>query len=107
MERGQKIWIWRDREGVIETTIKSIGRKYIRTEYDDRIKFDVNTFREINGYGYAMYLILDLGEYKKNVYYRQLARKLEKVIWDKVDREKLDKISNILGIEEGENKCVI
>ena len=99
MERGQKIWIWKDRVGVIETTIKAIGQKYITTEYDDRIKFDVNTFREVNGYGCAMYLILDLEEYKKNVYYGQLAWKLEKVAWDEVDREKLDQISKILGLQ--------
>jgi len=99
MERGQKIWIWKDRVGVIETTIKSIGRKYITTEYNIGIKFDVNTFQEINGVGNISYLILNLEEYKKNVYYGQLAWKLGKVAWDEVDREKLDQISRILGLQ--------
>lgn len=105
MEKGQKVWVWRDREGIQETTIKSIGRKYIRTNLDDRIKFDINTLREINGVGFGSFLILNLKEYQKDAYYAGLRWKIKRFDWDSIDRKSLDKIAEILKLsKEGEDK---
>lgn len=96
MEKGQKVWIWSQYYGIQETTIKSIGRKYIRVELDERIKYDINTSHQINSTGYGSYIIFNLEEYKKNVHYQKLRHKLRNYNWEKVDTNSLDKIKAIL-----------
>jgi hypothetical protein len=96
MERDQKVWVWQDRKGIQQTTIKSCGRKYIRTNLDDRIRFDVNILTEIDSHGYASFIILDLEKYQKDAYYTGLRWKIKDFNWNKVTRENLDKIAEIL-----------
>ncbi len=100
LKRGQKVWVWHKKGEPKETTIKSVGPKYIRAECDDRVKYDRETLREINGCGYARYIILDLEEHKKDVYYREIKAKLRRFDWSKLDRNKIDKIVEILELKE-------
>lgn len=98
IKRGQKVWAWICHCGIVETTVKSIGRKYIRVHYDERIKYDVNSLREIDGAGYGSYIILDLEKYNRKEHYRTLAKKLRSFNWNELEHDKLDKISEVLNL---------
>jgi len=97
IKKGQKIWIWVDRRfgsRIIETTVKTIGPKYITTSYG--IKYYANTLREVNACGAASYIILDLEEHKKEEEYKRKIKALGKIEWNCIESEDIDKIFNIL-----------
>lgn len=97
LKKGQKIWVAIHQRNIEikETTIKSVGSKYITTNYDARIKFSRDTLREFDSYGYPSYLILDIEEYNTNNYYNDLIFKLKKFDWN-INRNKIDEIAKIL-----------
>ena len=99
IKKGQKVWIciYKRKTEISETTIKSVGRKYITTDHDDRIKFNRETLIEVDGRGYSSYLILDIEEYNTNNYYANIIFKLKKMDWG-IDRVKLDEIAKILDL---------
>jgi hypothetical protein len=101
MLRGDKIWWVSPRRGVssiVETTIKSVGTKYITTERDSRVKFDVNTLREIDATGYGSFLVMDIDRYKEKQFYLELRRKLSKFDWGIISNETVMEVSKILGL---------
>ena len=102
MKRGDKVGVCNpsrySKVNINETTIKSIGKKYITTNYDDRIKFDINTLQEVDGRGYCSYLILDLEEYTLKVHYRELRYKISKFNFNSLSDKEIDEIAKILGL---------
>lgn len=99
LKKGQQVWV-SIRQGhteIKETVIKSVGTKYITTDYDNRIKFDRNTLREVDGRGYSSYLILDIEEYNTNNYYENIISKCKRMDWN-ISRDKLDEIVKILNL---------
>ena len=98
LKKDDKIWIAITRRDtcVIETTIKSIGKKYIKVNYDERIRFDVNTLQEIDGYGFASFLIIDLEKYNRDRYIKSIVRKCETFKWNTLEEEDLISIKHIL-----------
>ena len=100
LKKGDTVHLISWKKSVIETTIASIDRKYITTSYDSRIKFHVDTLREVNGIGVGARLILDIEEYRLNQKYDLLKIKLRNLDWAKVPREKIDEVVKILNIEQ-------
>jgi len=96
--KGQRVWVFLNigKSRIIETTIKSIGPKYITLYADGRLKFYRSTLREVNGVGVSSYIILDLDEYNKNQYYSNLITKLKNTDWKHIDREDLEKVADII-----------
>lgn len=113
MKKGQTVYLktqgnlvrysWGRYEKIIETTIRSVGTKYITVEYCD-IKFNKDDLREKTDYcsDYALYEsrqdILDENEYKQlrnkiNVAFDMWAGKTFSL-------DQLREVSNILGLEE-------
>lgn len=95
IKKGQTVWIT-TRRGIKETTVKSVGSKYITVEHNKRIKFHKNTLKEVDACGVADTIILDLDEHNKAAYYNALINKLEKFNWNTVSRDDLEKIENII-----------
>lgn len=96
IKRGDIVWIVPGRRGgLIETQVKSIGPKYITTEYRD-MKFHTDNLREVNGIGVSSILILDKEKYETDKYYEALIMKLERFDWGSISREELDKVNCIL-----------
>ena len=99
LKKGQKVWVWDNLfKDIKETTIKSIGRKYITVEGRcSRIKFDVNTLSEVNPFGIASFIIPDLEAYNREKYYNELKRKLKYFDWSQnIEEEDLDAIYKIV-----------
>jgi hypothetical protein len=99
IKKGSKIWIVsysRWKKEIKETTVKSVGKKYIRTELDDRIRFDINTLQEIDGYGYAAYLVTDLEEYQRKIFIQSVIRDCENFNWKTLEEEDLLRIKDII-----------
>lgn len=96
--KGQKIWAWIDRTGIIETTVKSSGRKYITINDTCNTKFDKETLKEVRDYGIQSFLILDIEKYNQEQYYDKLKSDISKTNWDKVSEDNLDKIKEILNL---------
>ena len=94
--KGQKIWVWRYRTGVEETTVKSVGRKYITINDSRGTKFYRDTLKQVNGCGSPDFLITDIEEYNRQQFYRNSRSKLSRTNWDKVSCENIDKILEIL-----------
>lgn len=94
--KGQKIWVWRDRTGIEETTVKSVGRKYITINDTWCTKFHRDTLKQVNGCGLSDFLITDIEEYNRQQFYRNSRSKLSRINWDKVSCENIDKILEIL-----------
>jgi len=101
LKKGQKIWIaiTQRKTEITETTIKSIGAKYITTDYDCRIKFNRDTLREVDGTGYSSYLIVNIDEFNINRHYQNIVSKLQRFDW-KITRDRLDEIAKILNLIE-------
>lgn len=95
IEEGQKVWVWTTR-GIKETYIQGIGRKYVTLEYNPKVKFHLNTLREVNGVGEVSFIILDLEKYKEEVHCKESKSTLRTFNWDKVSAEDLNKIISIL-----------
>ncbi|WP_236896964.1 hypothetical protein [Clostridium beijerinckii] len=96
IKKGQKVWVWQDRCGITETTIKTIGRKYITLEYPYNMKFNIDDLKENNYCGLPAFIILDIEEYKREQHYDSLKIKLRRTNWDKVKQSDLDKIEEIM-----------
>lgn len=79
---------------IIETTVKTIGSKYITTSYG--IKYYVDTLREVNACGAASYIILDLEEYEREQDNERKIAVIKKIEWNCIEHEDIDKIFNIL-----------
>ena len=98
LKKDDKIWIAITKRDtcVIETAIKSIGKKYIRVNYDERIKFDVNSLQEIDGYGFSSFLITDLEKYNRDRYIKSIIIKCENFKWSTLEEEDLISVKHIL-----------
>ena len=94
--KGQKIWVWRNRIGIEETTVKSVGRKYITINDSRGTKFYKDTLKQANGYGLGDFLITNIEEYNREQFYRNSRSKLSRINWNKVSCENIDKILEIL-----------
>ena len=94
--KGQKIWVWRNGTGIEETTVKSVGRKYITINDSRGTKFYIDTLKQVNGYGLEDFLITDIEEYNREQFYRNSRSKLSRTNWNKVSCENIDKILEIL-----------
>ena len=94
--KGQKIWVWRDRIGIEETTVKSVGRKYITINDPWGTKFYRDTLKQVDEYGLEGFLITDIEEYNREQFYRNSRSKLSRINWNKVSCENIDKILEIL-----------
>lgn len=97
IKRGQKVWASL-RNGIKETTVKSVGYKYITLEYDSRILFDRKTLRKAGCGGSRYFIIIDIEKYVKDQdqYYKELIDKIKRFQWESVDREDLDKVADVL-----------
>lgn len=95
IQKGQKVWINADFCGLNETEVIVVGRKYITVKAWN-LKFDKNTFRQINGTGAGASLILDLDKYNKKCEIRKIRQKLYRFNWDKLDDEKIEKLYEII-----------
>ncbi len=98
VKKGQKIWVWRDRCGVTETTVKTVGTKYITIDDARNTKFKVSDLRQHNGCGNVSFLIIDIDEYNRDCHYGKLRTKLRRFDWDGISSEKLDEIEKILNL---------
>ena len=104
LKKGDTVWLWshlKRKEEIKETTVKSSGTKYITTEYDDRIKFDACTLREVNGCGHSAFLITDLVKHKIDNHYKDLISALNNFKWAELSRAELDSVSDIIKQKEG------
>jgi hypothetical protein len=109
MKKGDKIW-WiaprRANDSIIETTIKSIGAKYITTEKDSRVRFNVSDLREIDATGYGSFLVTDIDAYKEKQFYYGLRSKLSRFDWELISNKDVMEISiiaRLVTIVEDEN----
>ncbi len=111
MKKGQTVYLKtqgnlvrrNDKYKIIETSIKSMGRKYITVDYNE-IKFNIDDLREKTEYcsNYALYevkqLIFDEEEHGK------LSHKIRMAFdsWSKndFDLEQLRDVVKTLGLEE-------
>lgn len=95
IKKGQKVWILADFCGLTETEVITVGRKYI-TVKAWKLRFDKDTFREVNGTGSGVRIILDLDEYKRKLEVQKIKQKLYKYNWYKLDDETLEKVYEIM-----------
>jgi hypothetical protein len=96
VEKGQKVWVWRQQGGITETIVTSVGRKYIQVQHS-RSKFRIEDLVEQDGVGYSSFLILDIEKYKHDKYYQNLRSKLHRFDkWDKISERNLAVIKDIL-----------
>lgn len=95
IEKGQKVWIVADFCGITETEVITVGRKYI-TVKAWKLRFDKHTFRQVNGVGLGVRLILDLNKYKRECEIQKIRQKLYRYNWDKLDDETLEKVYEIM-----------
>ena len=95
IKKGQKVWILADFCGLTETDVITVGRKYI-TVKAWKIRFDKDTFRQVNGSGSGVRLILDLEEYRRRCELQKLRQKLYGYDWYKLDDETLKKVYAIM-----------
>lgn len=98
IKNGQKVWLKIKSKEPIETTVNSVGRKYITLNYDKRIKFDIDTLRQVGGYGAPHFIILDIDKYNQEVKHSILVNKIERTDWAHIEAEKINEIAKILGI---------
>ena len=98
IKKNQKVWLKIRSNEPIETTINSIGRKYITLNHDKRIKFDIDTLSQVGAYGIPQLIILDIDKYNQEVKYSRLVNKIERTDWTHIETEKINKIAKILGI---------
>lgn len=62
---------------IIETTVESVGRKYITVKYG-KIKFDIaNDFREVTNYSIDFKLYLSKGDIKEDFKRKQMEERIE------------------------------
>lgn len=95
IKRGQKVWLLLRNE-IKETTVKSVGPKYITIEYDSRVLFDRKTLKRAGSRSLSCFIITDIEEYKKDQYYKGLIDEIKNFKWELLDREDLEKFVNIL-----------
>lgn len=95
IKKGQKVWV-SIYGNIQETTIKSVGSKYVTVECNPRRKFHRDTLREVDAHGVADFIILDLDKYEEDKRYSSMIRKFKKFDWSILDREDLEKIEDIL-----------
>lgn len=97
IKRGQKVWVSMPMYGEVkETTIKSVGNKYITVECKSGRKFHRDTLKEVDSCGIADFIILDLEKYEEDKRYSSMIRRFKKFDWSILDREDLEKIEDIL-----------
>ncbi|MDF2880052.1 MAG: hypothetical protein K0R54_609 [Clostridiaceae bacterium] len=93
INRGQKVYVSLKNE-IKETTVKSVGSKYVTLECDSSILFDRRTLRKA-GSGHSKYFIItDIKKYEE--YYKELIDRIKDFKWDKVNKEDLEKVADIL-----------
>ena len=95
IEKGQKVWIVADFCGTTETEVISVGRKYI-TVKAWQLRFDKDTFRQVNVTGSGASLILDLDEYKRKCEMQKIKQKLYGYNWSNLDDETTEKVYKIM-----------
>lgn len=97
IKRGQKVWVSIPMYGEVkETTIKSVGNKYITLECNLRKKFHRDTLKEVDARGIADFIILDLKKHEEDKRYSSMIRRFKKFDWSILDREDLQKVEDIL-----------
>jgi hypothetical protein len=96
IKEGQKVWVWQDRCGITETTIKTIGRKYVFLSYPSKVKFNIDDLKEHDYCGSPAFIILDIEEFNQQQRYEKIKVKLYRMNWDKVKEEDLAKIESIM-----------
>lgn len=95
IKKGQKVWILADFCGLTETEVITVGRKYITVKVW-KLRFDKNTFRQVDETGSGARLILDLDKYKKECEIQKIKQKLYKYDWYKLDDKTLEKVYEIM-----------
>lgn len=95
IKRGQKVWVSL-RNVIIETTVKSVGPKYVTVEYDSSIRFDRKTLRRAGSGGSRYFIITDIEKYEKDQYCKGLIDKIKSFNWESVNKEDLEKVVDIL-----------
>lgn len=95
IEKGQKVWIVADFCGTTETEVITVGRKYI-TVKAWKLRFDKDTFREVDGTGSRARLILDLDNYNRECEIKKIRQKLYRYNWDKLNDEAIEKVYEII-----------
>ena len=62
---------------IIETTVASVGRKYITVKYWDGIRFDINNdFREVTNYSISYRLFLSKEDIQKDFKRRKMEERI-------------------------------
>jgi len=95
IKRGQKVWVSFKNE-LKETTVKSVGPKYVTVEYNSEVRFDRKTLRRAGSYSSSYFIIVDIEKYEKDRYRKGLIDKIKNFKWEFVVKEDLEKIVNIL-----------
>jgi len=104
---GQKVWISgdvrHDKEGIYETTVSKIGRKYVYTgeEYRSK-KFDAKTLREVSVYTSYRRLYLSKRDYYDDLERDANWKKLRNYFGEWAPKLSLGATRQILGIIRGE-----
>jgi uncharacterized protein with ACT and thioredoxin-like domain len=95
IKRGQKVWVSLKNK-IKETTVKSIGPKYITLE-NISILFDRRTLTKAGSSNSKYFIITDIENIEKYVeYYKRLIDKIKNVKWENVNKEDLERIADIL-----------
>lgn len=94
--KGQEIWLKHSRQGLIKTEVASVGRKYITLTYDTRVKFDVNTLRQVDYRGNPHYIIDDIEKYNHDRQISNFKERLRTFNWDLLDEDDLYKAIKII-----------
>lgn len=97
LKKGQILWVKGVRgKDIFEDNINSIGKKYITMTFNPKIKFDRITLREVDSVGSAKYLILDILDYNRKVYYNKLRESLRTTDWESIEERDLDILYSIV-----------
>lgn len=106
MEVGDKIWLHEHighSSHIIETTIKSIGRKYITVECSPKKKFYIKNLQQKDDCGISDFLIKDIKQYVEREKRRKKVNKLLRFNWKRLNADDLEQVLNILSNYKEEN----
>lgn len=80
-KKGDDIWIV-SHIGLKKYTVASCGSKYLTVEGLRGVKFDSQTLKQINIYGFSYRIITDVEEYKKRQERYCILEEIKQVNWE-------------------------
>lgn len=95
LKKGDTVWK-RTSTGTKKTTIKTIGSKYITLDCDKREKFNRDNLQEVDGCGYADYIVIDVNSYEKRRTYVAMARNLNRFDFNTLNYSQLDEVAAVI-----------